>query len=48
MSNDIDWPLTPITEQTCKRQKWERYDEVETLLENTLDITSDNSEYYNK
>ena len=24
----------------------ERYDEVETLLENTLDITNDNPEYY--
>ena len=26
----------------------ERYDEVETLLENTLDITSDRDEYYGK
>lgn len=26
----------------------ERYDEVETLLENTLDITNDKPEYYNK
>ena len=29
MSNNIDWPLTPITEETFKRQKWEKYDEVE-------------------
>ena len=26
----------------------ERYDEVETLLENILDITSDRDEYYGK
>lgn len=26
----------------------ERYDEVETLLENTLDITNDKPEYYGK
>lgn len=35
MSNDIDWPLTPITEQTFKRQKWERYDEVEVTEDGT-------------
>jgi len=26
----------------------ERYDEVETLLENTLDITNDKSDYYER
>ena len=29
MSEVVDWPLNPITEETFVNQNWERYDEIE-------------------
>ena len=37
MSTDIEWPLTPITEETFERQDWERYDEVEITKDGKKD-----------